>query len=75
VKAEAILEYWTLTLPRDGQSLTCELFRTAAGLEVRCRTKAETARSEHVSSMADGLNLSEAWRASYQSKGWVVIKR
>ena len=74
MNAEAILKYWTLTRPRDGQSLTCELCRTDAGLEVRCRMKAEEARSEHVSSMADGLNLSEAWRASYQSKGWVAVK-
>ena len=63
VATEPILRYWTVT-GVAGPTITCELVRTRAGLEVRCNTA--PARAEVVRSMAEGLALSRAWKGAVE---------
>jgi hypothetical protein len=66
-----VTRYWELRGP-DGQHIVCDLVRTAAGLEVQCGHSDEQRRlrAAPVKSLADGLNLAQAWRAFYAEKGW-----
>jgi hypothetical protein len=71
-----LVRYWTLHGP-DGQVATCELVRTAQGLEVRCawtgdRAQADAARAASIQAVADALNLAEAWKANYIARGWAA---
>ena len=58
-----ILRYWSVRAA-DGATVACELVRTQAGLEVRCDTF--PMRAQLVSSMAEGLALSHAWKSEHQ---------
>jgi hypothetical protein len=58
-----ILRYWAVTGPQ-GSTIVCELVRTKSGLEVRCNASPERAQPVH--SMAEGLELSNAWRSAYR---------
>lgn len=73
---EPLLRYWTLQSP-DGHLATCELVRTAKGLEVRCDwtgdgAHARVARSASIEAVAEALTLAEAWKAAYVEQGWVA---
>jgi hypothetical protein len=68
---ERLKRFWTLARADDPHSsMTCELLSTAQGLEVRCHAGDTVLRSERVASMADAMNLCEAWRAAYRGDGW-----
>ena len=74
--SERVLRYWTLHGP-NGETATCELVRTAKGLEVRCDwsddgAQARLARAASIQAIADALNLAEAWKASYVAQGWMA---
>ena len=74
--AEALLRYWTLQSP-EGDIVTCELVRGAKGLEVRCASTSDGARSRvaraaSIEAMTDALNLAEAWKAFYLQNGWLA---
>ena len=74
--SEPLVRYWTLQGPQ-GQVATCELVRTAKGLEVRCdwtgdRSPGQVARTASIEAVAEALALSEAWKAAYVEKGWVA---
>ena len=77
MESEPLIRYWTLQSPQ-GHIATCELVRTAKGLEVRCDWKGEgtqspsVARTASIEAVAEALALSEAWRAAYVEKGWVA---
>jgi hypothetical protein len=76
---EQLLRYWTLQSP-DGRVTTCELVRTAKGLEVRCdliseSAQARVARTAPIEAVTDALALAEAWRAAYLEEGWVARAR
>ena len=68
---ERLSTLWRLARA-DGQnaSLTCDLFSTTHGLEVRCHAGEACVKTQRVSSMADALNVCEAWKASYCVQGW-----
>jgi hypothetical protein len=51
--------------------MTCDLHPTPGGLEVRCNCGNDVVKSERVASMADGLNLCEAWKAAFHAQGWL----
>ena len=66
--SEALVRYWTLQGPH-GHVATCELVRTARGLEVRCDwtgdgAPAHVARTASIEAVAEALALSEAWKAA-----------
>jgi hypothetical protein len=74
--SEPLVRYWTLQGPQ-GHVATCELVRTARGLEVRCDwtgdgTPAHVARTASIEAAAEALALSDAWKAVYVEKGWVA---
>ena len=76
---EPLLRYWTLQSP-EGHLATCELVRTAKGLEVRCDwtgegAQARVARSASIAAIAEALTLAEAWKAADLEKGWVARAR
>ena len=73
---EPLLRYWTLQSP-DGRVATCELVRTAHGLEVRCDwsgagAQACVSRTAPIEAVSDALAVAEAWRAAYLQEGWVA---
>ena len=73
---EPLVRYWTLKGPQ-GHVATCELVRTARGLEVRCDwtgegAPAHVARKASIEAVAEALAMSEAWKAAYVEKGWVA---
>jgi hypothetical protein len=39
-------------------------------LEVRCHNSETVLKAERVTSLADAMNLCEAWKASYVAQGW-----
>ena len=51
-------------------SLTCDVFGTEHGLEVRCCDGEASLKTARVASMADAINLCEAWKAAYRAQGW-----
>ena len=68
---ERLQRFWTLA--RAGErhpSLTCDLFGTEHGLEVRCHDGETCVKIQRVTSMADAMNLCEAWKAAYRVQGW-----
>ena len=68
---ERIKRFWTLAHANDRKSpLTCDLFNWGQGLEVRCHTGEAVLHSQRVASMADAMNLCEAWKAGYHGQGW-----
>jgi len=68
---ERLSTLWKLTRADDrNASLTCDLFSTNHGLEVRCHAGDACVKGQRVASMADALNLCEAWKASYRVHGW-----
>jgi hypothetical protein len=74
MEAGSLLRYWTLRSP-EGHVATCELVRTANGLEVRCDwpgdgALARVAKAASIHAVADALILAESWRASYVAEGW-----
>jgi hypothetical protein len=69
---ERVTRFWALARADDRKSsLTCELFNTGQGLEVRCHTGATVLQTQRVTSMADAMNLCEAWKAVYRGQGWI----
>jgi hypothetical protein len=77
MELEPLLRYWTLQSP-NGRLATCELVRTAKGLEVRCDWTGEgarVARTAPIEAVTDALALAEAWRAAYLEEGWVARAR
>jgi hypothetical protein len=63
--------FWTLGRAEERDSaLACELFGTEQGLEVRCHDGTAVLKTERVTSMADAMNLCEAWKAAYLVQGW-----
>lgn len=68
---ERLQRFWTLTraAERDA-SLVCDLFGTEHGLEVRCHDGETCLKTQRVPSIADALNLCEAWKAAYRAMGW-----
>jgi hypothetical protein len=73
--ADRVLRYWTLQSP-DGSVATCELVRTAAGLEVRCDRSPDGSpisapHAESIGGITDALDLAETWKASFVAQGWV----
>jgi hypothetical protein len=68
---EPFATFWTLA-HTDGRnaSLTCALFSTEHGLEVRCHDGEAVLKTQRVASMADAMNLCEAWKAAYRVQGW-----
>jgi hypothetical protein len=76
---EPLLRYWTLHSP-EGHIATCELVRTAKGLEVRCDwtgegAQARVARTAAIEAVTEALDLAESWKASYLEKGWAARTR
>ena len=51
--------------------MTCDLFNTEGGLEVRCHCGETALHAQRVASMADAINLCEGWKATYRSQGWI----
>ena len=51
--------------------MACDLVNTGQDLEVQCRCGETVLRAERVASMADAMNLCEAWKASYRGQGWI----
>jgi hypothetical protein len=79
MEAESLLRYWTLRSP-EGHVATCQLVRTANGLEVRCDwtgdgAQVRLAKAASIHAVADALNLAESWRASYVADGWTSVRR
>jgi hypothetical protein len=63
--------FWTLAhADKRDSSLTCDLFGTEYGLEVRCYDRETVLKTQRVASMADAMNLCEAWKAAYRVLGW-----
>ena len=68
---ELLKNIWTLTLAGERVSLlTCDLFETHQGFEVRCSNGDEVLQTARVASVADAINLCEAWKAVYRVRGW-----
>jgi hypothetical protein len=68
---ECLKRFWTLArADQRNSSLTCDLFGTEQGLEVRCHCGDVVLRTERVASVADAMNLCEAWKAAYRVQGW-----
>jgi hypothetical protein len=66
-----LTRFWTLgRAEHRDSSLACDLFGTVQGLEVRCHDGEAVLKTERVTSMADALNLCEAWKAAYLGQGW-----
>ena len=60
-----ILVYWTL-VATSGDTVACELCRTADGLEVRCLSHASAPiRRARVASVAEASALAAEWKAMY----------
>lgn len=71
---ERVTRFWTLARVDDRKSsMTCDLLNTGAGLEVRCHSGEVVLHSERVSSMADAMNLCEAWKDAYRGQGWLEL--
>ena len=64
-----ILVYWTL-VATSGDTVACELCRTAQGLEVRCVSHASPLRRVHVASVAEASTLAAAWKDVYLAGEW-----
>jgi hypothetical protein len=71
---ERVTRFWTLARADDRKSsVTCDLFNTGQGLEVRCHAGEAVLHSERVATMADAMNLCEAWKAAYRGDGWLEL--
>ncbi len=64
-----ILIYWTL-VATSGDTVACELCRTAQGLEVRCVSHASPLRRVPVASAAEASALAAAWKEMYLAGEW-----
>lgn len=65
-----ILIYWTL-VATSGDTVACELCRTAHGLELRCVSHASTPiRRAPVASAHEGHALAAAWKEMYLAGEW-----
>lgn len=62
-----ILVCWTL-FDGGGRSISCELCRTAQGLEVQCAAGREFRRTP-VTDMAAGLAIAETWKREFITDG------
>jgi hypothetical protein len=68
---ERLQRFWTLARADErNASLTCDLVGTEHGMEVRCHDGVAVLKTQRVASMADAMNLCEAWKAAYRSLGW-----
>jgi len=68
---ECLRRFWTLARADDPKSaVMCDLFGTAQGLEVRCHDGAVVLKTQRVASMADAMNICEAWKSAYRGDGW-----
>ena len=68
---ERLSRFWTLARADNrNASLTCDLFGTEHGFEVRCHDGETCLKTQRVASMADAMNLCEAWKAAYRLQGW-----
>lgn len=64
-----IVVYWTL-LNDQGHGLSCELCRTASGLEVRCiDATGAVVRTGPVAHVRDGSEVSSQWKNALLAKG------
>jgi len=71
---EYVTRYWALRRGDDQDtSMTCDLFSTGKGLEARCYCGKDLVRAEHLSSIADAMNLCAAWKAAYHLQGWIEL--
>ena len=69
---ERLTRFWTLAREDDRKlALMCDLFGADQGLEVRCHDGEAVLKTERVASMADAMNLCEAWKAAYRGDGWI----
>lgn len=65
-----VMTYWQLVNP-TGQTLTCELHRTTAGLFVLCGFDGDDPfRSEMASSLASAYCIANAWKTSALEQGF-----
>ena len=65
-----VMTYWQLVNP-TGQTLTCELHRTMAGLFVLCGFDGDDPfRSEMASSLAAAYCIANAWQTSALEQGF-----
>jgi L-alanine-DL-glutamate epimerase-like enolase superfamily enzyme len=65
-----ILIYWTL-VATSGDTVVCELCRTADGLEVRCMSHAPSPiRRAPVASAMEASALAAAWKDMYLAGEW-----
>ena len=65
-----ILIYWTL-VATSGETVACELCRTADGLEVRCMSHAPAPiRRARVASAMEASALAAAWKEMYLAGEW-----
>ena len=69
---ERVKRFWTLGRADDPKSsMACDLINSGRGLEVRCHAGETVVHRQDVASLADALNLCEAWKALYCGRGWV----
>ena len=68
---ECLRRFWTLARAEDRKSpVMCDLFGAELGLEVRCHDGTVVLKTQRVTSLADAMNICEAWKAAYQGDGW-----
>lgn len=68
---ECLRRFWTLARAGERKSaLMCDVFGTGQGFEVRCHDGAVVVKTHRVASMADAMNICEAWKATYLGDGW-----
>jgi hypothetical protein len=67
---ERLKRFWTLARAHERNSSLRDLFGTEQGLEVRCHEGDVVLKTERVASVADAMNLCEAWKAAYLVQGW-----
>ena len=68
---ECLRRFWTLARGDDRKSpVMCDLFGAEQGLEVRCHDGQVVLKTQRVASMADAMNICEAWKAAYRGDGW-----
>jgi hypothetical protein len=69
---ERVKRFWTLTrlVEQAAASMTCDLHTTDGGFEVRCHDGTAVVKSERVATVADAMNLCEAWKAAFHVQGW-----
>jgi len=63
---------WQMKSP-SGRVLTCGVFRTVAGLEVRCGYGHDLIRSQYVSEVGAGRTLATNWKTAALQKGFAEI--